>query len=315
MRVDCSSVQRMLLIFQIKFSDGLTGMMMLDSDQLRTFLAVAETGSFTKAAEEVHRTQSAVSMQIKKLEERLGCQLFVRTGRDIRLTPEGRTLVSYAQKMLALNEAAVSAVSGKEMTGSVRLGVPDDYADRLLPRVLAAFNRTHPAVDVTVDCRSSHIVAGKVRDGELDMGIVTYADTGGTIVRREQLHWVASESMAAAAQDPIPLALGGEPCAWRQAAADALARVGRDWRITYTSSSAAAINGAVAAGLAISVLPESAIRSDVRVLTAADGFPALPVCEIAMIRARHATQAVHDALAEHIARRLNNLRAGTDQAA
>jgi DNA-binding transcriptional LysR family regulator len=282
-------------------------MILLDNDQLRTFLAAAETGSFTKAAEDVHRTQSAVSMQIKKLEERLGCLLFTRTGRDIRLTAEGRTLVTYAQKMLALNEAALNAVSGQEMSGSVRLGVPDDYADRLLPRVLAAFSRTHPAVEVIVDCRSSYIVAGKVRDGELDLGIVTYADTGGTIVRREQLHWVASESMSAVAQDPVPLALGGEPCAWRLAATNALARVGREWRITYTSSSAAAINGAVAAGLAVSVLPESAIRSDVRVLTHADGFPSLPVCEIAMIRARHATQSVHTALAEHIERRLNNL--------
>ena len=282
-------------------------MMLLDNDQLRTFLAVAETGSFTRAAEDVHRTQSAVSMQIKKLEERIGKPLFSRTGRDVRLTSEGRTLVTYAQKMMALNDAAVCAVSSEEVSGSVRLGLPDDYADRLLPRVLAAFGRTHPAVDVFVECHSSNYIATLVRNGEIDLGIVTYADTGGTIVRREQLHWVASESMTAAVQDPIPLALGGEHCNWRHAATSGLNRARRNWRITYTSSSAAAINGAVAAGLAISVLPESAIRSDVRVLTQADGFPALPVCEIAMIRAKHANQAVHNALAEHIERRLNNL--------
>lgn len=282
-------------------------MMILDNEQLRTFLAVAETGSFTRAADEVHRTQSAVSMQIKKLEERLGCMLFARTGRDVQLTGEGRTLVGYAQKILALNEQAMSAVSGEEMSGCVRLGLPDDYADRLLPRVLAAFGRTHPSVDVLVDCHSSNAISQKIRSGELDLGIVTYADTGGTIVRREQLHWVASESMTAALQDPIPLALGSEYCTWRHAAVDALRGAKRDWRVTYTSSSAAAINGAVAAGLAISVLPESAIRSDVRVLTQADGFPALPVCEIAMIRAAQATLPVHNALAMHIERRLNNL--------
>ncbi|MFN0262598.1 LysR substrate-binding domain-containing protein [Tepidamorphus sp. 3E244] len=282
-------------------------MIPLDHDQLRTFLAVAETCSFTRAAEEVHRTQSAVSMQIKKLEERVGCSLFTRTGREIGLTTEGRTLVSYAQKIMALNEAALGAISNEEMTGTVTLGVPDDYADRLLPRVLAAFNRTHPSVEVFVDCHSSNLVAKKVRSGELDLGIVTFADTGGTIVRREPLHWVASESMAAAQQDPIPLALGGEHCIWRHHATDALNRAGRDWRVTYTSSSAAAINGAVAAGLAISVLPESAVRSDARILTQADGFPSLPVCEIAMIRSKHASQPVHNALAEHIERRLNNL--------
>ncbi|MCB1479388.1 MAG: LysR substrate-binding domain-containing protein [Tepidamorphaceae bacterium] len=282
-------------------------MMLLDNDQLRTFLAVAETGSFTKAAEDVHRTQSAVSMQIKKLEERIGKPLFSRTGRDVRLTSEGQTLVTYAQKMMAINEAAVCAISGKEMSGSVRIGLPDDYADRLLPRVLAAFNRTHPLVEVFVECHNSGHVAAQVRNGAIDLGIVTYGDQGGTIVRREQLHWVASESMTAACQNPIPLALGGELCSWRHAATDALNRIKRNWRITYTSSSAAAINGAVAAGLAISVLPESAIRSDVRVLTQADGFPPLPVCEIGMIRAKHATHAVHNALAEHIERRLNNL--------
>lgn len=150
-------------------------------------------------------------------------------------------------------------------------------------------------------------ISQKVRSGKLDLGIVTYADTGGTIVRREPLHWVASESLSAATQDPIPLALGGEHCMWRRNAIDALNRAGRNWRITYTSGSAAAINGAVSAGLAVSVLPESAIRSDVRVLTRADGFPSLPVCEIAMIRAKHATQPVHNALAEHVERRLNNL--------
>lgn len=99
-------------------------MIPLDHDQLRTFLAVAETCSFTKAADEVHRTQSAVSMQIKKLEERIGRALFTRNGRDIRLTAEGRTLVSYAQKIMALNEAALGAVTSEEMTGSITLGVP-----------------------------------------------------------------------------------------------------------------------------------------------------------------------------------------------
>ncbi len=281
--------------------------MILDSDQLRTFLAVAETGSFTRAAEEVHRTQSAVSMQIKKLEERLDRELFTRNGRDIQLTSEGRTLVSYAQKILALNNAALTAVSGEEMAGMVRLGLPDDYAERLLPRVLAAFHRTHPSVEVIVDCHGSRAIANKVRAGELDIGITTYGDTGGTIVRREPMHWVTSESLCAAQQNPVPLAVGGEHCSWRMAAVDGLKRIGRDWRITYTSSSAAALNSAVSAGLAISVLPESAIRSDVRILTQCDGFPPLPVCEIAMLRAKHATLPVHDALADHIERSLNNL--------
>jgi DNA-binding transcriptional LysR family regulator len=280
--------------------------MVLDSDQLRTFVAVAETKSFTRAAQEVHRTQAAVSMQIKKLEERIGRPLFDRSGRETALTSDGQTLLSYARKIIALNDQAVDAFSQACFEGEIRLGLPDDYAERLLPMVLAAFHRTHPSVEICVACHSSNTVADKIEKGELDMGLVTHSDTGGAIVRREHLVWIGSDALVAQDPDPVPLALSPEPCAWREMAIRGLQAQGRQAQITFCSHSAAALNSAVAAGLAFAVLPESAIRPDVRVMTQADGFPPLPMCDIAIIRARHATQPVHDALADHIVRRLSN---------
>jgi DNA-binding transcriptional LysR family regulator len=287
--------------------------MVLDSEHLRTFLAVAETRSFTRAAAEVHRTQAAVSMQIKKLEERIGRPLFERTGKQTSLTGDGRMLLTYARKIIALNDQAVDAFNAESFEGEIRLGLPDDYAERLLPVVLAAFHRAHPNVDICVECLPSFDVRDKLNAGALDLGIVTHSDTGGTIIRREPLVWVGSDTLAADIPDPIPLALNNEVCAWRSIALDALAAQGRESRVVFCSRSGSALNSAVAAGLAFGVLPESGIRSDLRVMTGDEGFPPLPMCDIALLRARHASQPIHDALAEHITRRLNNL--GEDKSA
>jgi len=283
---------------------------LLDIDQLRTFAAIAETGSFTRAAEEVHKTQSAVSMQMKRLEERIGKPVFERDGRQSRLTADGQRLLEYARRMLQLNDEAVSAFAEPELTGSISLGLPDDYADRLLPRVLAAFARSHPGVEINVVCEQSTSIAQRIHEGSLDLGIVTNADYGGglsEIFRREPLYWVASEQHCAEDIDPLPLALGPQTCCWRRSALDALDRAGRTYRVAYVSPSAAALSGAILAGLAVSVLPESAVRNEMRILKKADGFPALPLCDIAYLRARQARLPIHDALVGHIVSRLGNL--------
>ena len=284
---------------------------LLDIDQLRTFVAIAETGSFTRAADEVHRTQSAVSMQMKRLEERVGRPVFERDGRQSRLTADGQRLLEYARRILQLNDEAVSALAEPELAGSIRLGLPDDYADRLLPRVLAAFARSHPAIEINVACEQSTSIFQRVEEGRLDLGIVTHGDCGGLgeIFRREPLYWVASEQHCAEEIDPLPLALGPRTCSWRRAALAALDRAGRSYRVAYVSPSAAALSGAVLAGLAISVLPESAVRNEMRVFKSADGFPALPPCDIAYLRARQARLPIHDALVGHIVSRLGNLLA------
>src|SRR6478672_4488133 len=147
---------------------------MLDTDQLRSFLAIVDTGSFTRAAERVNKTQSAVSMQVRRLEERLGGKaLFSKQGRGVRLTDDGERLIDYARRILHVEAAALAAVGDNGLDGRVRLGIPDDYAESFLPDILTRFVRRHPLVELAVACESSLSLAERMRAGELDLAIVT----------------------------------------------------------------------------------------------------------------------------------------------
>src|SRR3989440_7410330 len=166
---------------------------LLDVDQLRTFIAIAETGSFTRAADIVHKTQSAVSMQMKRLEERLDRAIFARDGRASKLTEDGERLLDYARRIVKLNVETIAAFSD-ELTGRVRLGVPDDYADRYLPEIMARFSRAYPGVELTVTCEPSVELFQRIDANDLDLAIVT--DCGSARAsesfRRERLLWVTS---------------------------------------------------------------------------------------------------------------------------
>src|SRR5690349_17974034 len=149
---------------------------LIDVEQLRTFVAIVETGSFTQAGEVVHKTQSAVSMQMKKLEERLERPIFARDGRGSKLTEHGERLLDYARRIVKLNVEALSAFSDAELSGHVRLGVPDDYADRYLPEIMARFSRAYPGVELTVSCQPSADLMTLIDDNQLDLAIVTNCD-------------------------------------------------------------------------------------------------------------------------------------------
>jgi DNA-binding transcriptional LysR family regulator len=282
----------------------------LDIDQLRTFLAIAELGSFTKAAEAVNKTQSAVSMQMKRLEDRLERAIFVKDGRQSRLSEDGHRLVEYAQRMIRLNDETMASFTASTTVGRVRLGLPDDYADRLLPQVLAAFARLNPAIEIAVQCQASSVTGEMIERGELDIAIVTSGDCvrmPGEVIRREPLHWVAPAHHCLHCEEVVRLALGPTSCSWRTQAIALLDRINRRYCISYSSSSAAALSGAVQAGLAIAVLPESAVRSGMRILGESDGFPTLPPCDITLIRAAAAIDPVHDALCAHIQAAIGNV--------
>lgn len=281
----------------------------LDLDQLKTFVAICEAGSFTRAAEVVHKTQSAVSMQIRRLEERVGKPLFARDGRSSKLTDDGERLLAYARRMMRLNDEALSAFGEHELTGRVRLGTPDDYADRFLPEILARFSRSNPRVEVTVVCEPSPQLVELMHQHELDVAIITYVREKGPaeVVRREPLLWVTSQRHAVHEEPIVPLALGRPNCNWRRAAMEALDSVRRPHRILYASWNSTAVGAAVMAGLAVSVLPESALRPGMRVLGEADGFPRLPFCEIGVLRSWHQPTPLVDALAGHIIQSLDNL--------
>ncbi|MBS7540404.1 LysR substrate-binding domain-containing protein [Ancylobacter lacus] len=283
---------------------------LLDIDQLRTFMAIAESGSFTKASEVVHKTQSAVSMQMKRLEERVGKPIFARDGRASKLTEEGERLLDYARRIVKLNMEALASLANAELSGRVRLGVPDDYADRYLPEIMARFSNTHPHVELTVVCDPSHDLIDRIDTGDLDLAIITDCDTHHReteLIRREQLLWVGSSRHAAHIEAPIPLALGRQTCQWRQEAIERLQSIGKPFRILYTSSNSTAVSAAVLSGLAISVLPESGLRPGMRVLGPSDGFPALAPCRIGLLRNRHEPSALADALAQHVIQGLDNI--------
>lgn len=283
-------------------------MVTLDPDLLRTFATIAETGSFTRAAERVGKTQSAVSMQMKRLEEAVGRPLFVKVGRTNRLTGDGETLLDYAIRILRLHDEAAQTFASPFLQGRIRLGTPDDYADRFLPPILARFARTHPRVDLSVTCLDSSKLTAAIAADELDLAIVTHVEgtARGEIIRREPLHFVSSRRHGAHLEELLAMALGPSTCAWRVSAEAALDRIDRRYRVVYTTSNAAAIAATVLSGLAVSVLPESALRPGMSILTPTDGFPSLAPCNIALLRGANAHEEPVRALADHITELLDN---------
>src|SRR5437879_6530271 len=167
---------------------------LIDIDQLRTFIAIAEAGSFTRAADVVHKTRSAVSMQMKRLEERLGRPIFARDGRASKLTEDGERLLDYARRIVKLNVEALAAFSDAELTGRVRLGVPDDYADRYLPEIMARFSLAYPGAELTVICEPSVDLIERVDANDLDLAIITHMEGSrpSETFRSERLLWVTS---------------------------------------------------------------------------------------------------------------------------
>jgi DNA-binding transcriptional LysR family regulator len=282
---------------------------LIDIEQLRTFIAISETGSFTRAADVVHKTQSAVSMQMKRLEERLGCPIFARDGRASKLTEDGERLLDYARRIVKLNVEALAAFSDAELTGRVRLGVPDDYADRYLPEIMARFSRAYPGAELTVTCEPTIDLFQRIEANELDLAIVTDCEStrASESFRRERLLWVTSSRHPTHLEEPLPLALGRPTCGWRRAAIECLQSIGRPYRVLYSSANAGAVAAAVLSGLAVSVFPESGLRTGMRVLNPADGFPELPSCRVGLVRSPHERSPLAEALAEHIISSLDNL--------
>lgn len=280
----------------------------LDLDQLQTFITIADMGSFTRAAEEVHRTQSAVSMQMRRLEERVGKPLFEKDGRTNRLTENGERLLAYARRLIRLNRETLAAFDDASLEGHIRIGTPDDYADRFLPEIMARFLRSNPRVELSVVCEPTANLVEQIKRGQLDIALITHDDARGSeVVRREPLLWVGSMNHEVHQEDVLPLALGRPSCLWRRTACDVLDQMNRDYRIIFTSWSATVIMAAVLSGLAVSVLPECALRPGMRILGESDGFGALPDCRIGILRGHSSQPHVVDALARHISESLDNI--------
>lgn len=281
----------------------------LDNDQLQTFIAIVDTGSFTKAADRVFKTQSAVSMQMRRLEERVGKQLFTKDGRGNRLTLEGEKLLNYARRIIRLNNEAIAAFDDNRLEGTLRIGTPDDYADRYMPEIIGRFAKTHPNVELYIVCEPSVDLAEKMSRGELDIALVTHNPRArqSDVVRTEPLCWVASANHPLREDAPVPLAVGRRDCNWRQLACSALDADGRDYQILFTSWSSMVVASAVLAGMAVSILPESALRPGMKVLTQTDGFPPLPPVQIGLMKRPGLSPSLMTAITDHITACLDNI--------
>ncbi len=292
---------------------GSASLPLLESDVLRTFVAIAESGSFTRAAKQVFRTPSAVSMQIKRLEETLGRALFVREARRVRLTAEGEALLSYGRRLLELNEEAVAQFLSPAVDGTVCFGTPDDVGTRILPAVLSQFARSHPAVQVDVAVSRTADLLRRVDEGRLDLALVTVGNEGqddrrGEIVYGESLAWAGRGGGMAGRRDPLPLALADHGCVWRATALAALDRAGRRYRIAYTSEHCAGQEAAMLADLAVAPFPPSLIRPPLRRLGDETGLPALGDYHVMLVRAGGHGQAA-EVLAGHVVEHFRSLRA------
>jgi len=277
-------------------------MPLLELDVLRTFIAIAETGSFTAAAGSVFRTPSAVSMQIKKLEDQLGRPVFVRDARSVTLTADGEVLLGYARRLLALNREAVSKFVMPDISGVVRLGSPDDFGERVLPSVLKRFAQSHPAVAVDVTIDMSTNLRKRMAARQLDITLVTCTDAkmeeGVEILLSEPVVWAGAKGGCAHLREPLPVSIWEEGCAWRMAALKALGNE-RNYRIAYMSAHTAGQRAAILADLAVAPLPKSFIGGDLVELGEKDGLPPMGNYHIGMVVAPDASAPVR-AAADHI---------------
>ena len=272
----------------------------LDSISLKSFIAIADTGSFTKAALAVGRTQSALSLQIKKLEENLGCDLLYRGARRATLTEQGEIFSSYARQIVQLQLEVYSRLKEPDIEGEIRFGTPEDFATHYLPEVLAMFRKHHPRVQLNVDCDLTLNLLEGFHQEKFDLILVKRDPQqvkGGNRVWREPLVWAAAKGWQA--QKPLTLILSPQPCIYRSRALAALDRAKMPWRIAYTSPSLAGTVAAVKAGLGITVLPQNMLPTGVQSIRNELKLPELADAELALIR-RTGISKAGEMLAEHI---------------
>ena len=273
---------------------------MLDLELLKTFVCVVDEGSFTRAAERVHRTQSTVSQQVRKLEELVGHPLLLRdrTGQNVNVTEHGELLIHYARRLLALSSEAVEALASDLDLEILRIGVPEDFDARRLAVILAGFNRARPEARLETISGMSTDLKQKLAAGALDIALVKREPDSGPCWAAwpEVLVWVKGAGVDSA-NGVLPLALFPQGCIYRQRAIRLLDVAHRPWRVAFGSHSLTGIQAAVASGLGVSVLPASAVLPEHSVCT---DLPELPPTELALISREGALTGLQRALVEFL---------------
>lgn len=246
----------------------------LESDLLRTFIAVAETSNFTKAAEMVGRTQSAVSMQIKKLEDGIGCALFERGSRGVTLTKQGSTLLTKARRVIMMLDETAASMRQPSLSGVVRIGIPEEYGSSVLPRALRNFDQLHPGVEIIVNFGRSSVLTDALNGGKLDLAVVYEQGdfTTSEVLRTDPTVWVTSDIHETHLRSPLPIAMYSGTGWARTLSLALLDQFEKDYRMAYVSDTSSGLVAAVQAGLGIAPLARAGIPPDCRELTMADGY-------------------------------------------
>jgi DNA-binding transcriptional LysR family regulator len=274
----------------------------IDTGLLRTFVVLAETKSFTRTAERIGRTQSATSMQIRKLEELLGSHLFRRDNRNVELTPAGERLLGSARHIVGLCEALITRFQHTEVEGEVRFGAPEDYTTHYLPDILADFMTSHPRIMLNVNCELTLSLIEGIETGAYDLVVIKQEPgrlyPGAEPLWRERLVWVGAadtfdgerqfEAIRRSFQQsrqPLPLVLSPAPCVYRRRALEVLDALGVPWKLVYTSPSLAGTTAAVKAGLGITVLPRNMVPDKLTPYEPEQNWPPLKDSEICLLSA------------------------------
>jgi DNA-binding transcriptional LysR family regulator len=282
-------------------------LMNIDTVTFHCFIVVAETGSFTKAAERLGRTQSAISQQIIKLERLLNKPLLTR-GKVLRLTHEGEVFLGYARQIFALHREAIDRFREPEIEGEVRLGLPENFASICLSEVLADFSRIHPRIFLTIECDLTLTLFEKFKQGEFDIVLVKMSRPEdfphGVDVWSESLKWVGDTTLVCP-HKPLPLVLSPYPCVYRKAAIHALEESGRSWRFVFSSASYTSILAAVKAGMGITVMPHTMITHDVQEVETKI-MPALPDAHVSLLKQKTDNAAINT-LEGFVLKKLKNL--------
>lgn len=275
---------------------GKTNRPLFELDLLRALVAVADCASFTTASARLYSTQSTVSQKIRRLEELAGVPLLVRGKGDVRPTDAGETVLAYARRLLALNDEMQDSLAGVDVSMTVRLGVPEDFAAGRTTQLLAAFSRKYPQVKLEVTAGLSRDLAGSYDHGELDLTLVKQRRHSREAVARwpESMRWIDSIKHPAVGLDPLPLVAFPPRGLYRDEMIQAVESMGRRWRISFTSSSLAGIQSAVASGFGISVLPARAVTGEHAVLTRRHGLPAIDAMDIALLHRPNADPVIKE---------------------
>lgn len=261
----------------------------LDSDLLRTFLAVARAGSISEGAERIHRSQSATSIQIQRLEAILGQPVFNRHGRGVVLSKVGLQLMPVAQVVTSRLDSAYRDISNSTVTGKLHLGIPDDYGREKLTKIIAQFSREHPGVELEVTCTNSARFPEALMEAELDLAIYEVSEPAADeeLLAENPTCWVAGIHSEFSAEPKLPVALFDHTCWWREAAIASLEKRGKPYRIVYSSQSVSGVMAAIKAGIAVGLIGRSSITPDLTIIDKSCGFIPTPTSKLVMAAAKN----------------------------